>query len=379
MIIAKKVRLLRTLEQEQKRWQSIGTARFIYNWTLHRQEENYKKGGKFISDNQLRKEITQLKKTELSWLNEVSNNVAKQAVKDGCLAYKNFFKGKAKAPRFKSRKKSKPSFYHDNVKLKVKEDSVLVEKVGWMKISEPIPIGVKYTNPRISYEGKYWYLSVGIEQILEKVELTDVSLGIDVGMKDLAICSDGQVFKNINKTRTVKKLEKRLKRLQKQVSRKYEMNKKQLEGGELRCQFVKTNKMIKLEKQIRLVHRRLKNIRLNHHHQATNQIVKAKPSQIVMETLNIKGMMKNKYLSKAIAQQGLYEFKRQLQYKCQRYGIEFIEADKWYPSSKTCSHCGNVKVKLSLSERTYHCEVCGQSADRDLNAALNLSRYGLVL
>lgn len=377
MILSRKVRLKPTKKQEQKMWQSVGTARFVYNWTLNRQEENYKNGGKFISDNELRKEITQLKKDELSWLNEVSNNVAKQAVKDCCTAYKNFFTGKSKRPKFKSRKKSKPSFYNDNVKLKVKEKSVLLEKIGWIKTNEPLPMGVKYTNPRISYDGKYWYLSVGIEQPLHEEALTDVSLGIDVGVKVLAVCSDGQVFKNINKTRTVKKLEKRLKRLQKQVSRKYEMN-KQFKGGEVRCQFVKTNNIIKLEKQIRLIHRRLKNIRLNHLHQATNQIVKTKPSRLVMETLNIKGMMKNKHLSKAIAQQGWYEFKRQLQYKGEKYGIEFVEADKWYPSSKTCSHCGNVKTKLSLSERTYHCEACGLSIDRDWNASINLSRYGLV-
>ena len=379
MIIAKKVRLKPTKEQEQKLWQSIGTARFVYNWTLNRQEENYKNNGKFISDNELRKEITQLKKGELSWLNQVSNNVAKQAVKDCCVAYKNFFTKKAKKPRFKSRKKSKPSFYNDNLKLRVKEKSVLIEKVGWIKTSEQIPMSVKYINPRISHDGKYWYLSVGVEQPLEDIQLTDVSLGIDVGVKDLAVCSDGQVFKNINKTKTVRKLEKRLRRLQKQVSRKYEMNKKRLKGGESRCQFAKTNNIIKLEREIRLLHRRLKNIRSNHIHQTTNQIVKTKPSRIVMEALNIRGMMKNRHLSKAIQKQGLYEFKRQIQYKCEKRGIEFVEADKWYPSSKTCSCCGNIKVKLSLSERTYHCEACGLSIDRDLNASINLSRYGLVL
>ena len=139
--------------------------------------------------------------------------------------------------------------------------------------------------------------------------------------------------------------------------------------------FVKTSNIIKLEKQIRLIHRRLSNIRNNHLHQATTKIVKTKPSKVVMETLNIKGMMKNRYLSKAIAQQGLYEFKRQLDYKCQLYGIDFVEADKWYPSSKTCSECGHVKTRLSLSERTYICEDCGVVIDRDYNASINLSRY----
>ena len=372
MILANKVRIIPTTEQEQKLWQSVGTARYIYNWTLARQEENYKNGGKFISDNDLRKELTVLKKTEFNWLNEVSNNVAKQAVKDGCEAYKKFFKGLADRPRFKSRRKSKPSFYNDTSKLKVKEGSVLIEKVGWIKTSEQIPINIKYTNSRVSFDGKYWYVSVGIEKEKPIVELTTESIGIDVGVKDLAICSNGMKFKNINKTKKVKKLKKRLRRLQRNVSKKYEMNK---EGKS----FVKTSNIIKLEKQIKLLHRKLANIRSNHNHQTTNMIVKTKPSRVVMETLNIKGMMKNKHLSKAIAEQGLYEFKRQMQYKCKFNRIEFVEADKWYPSSKTCSECGHVKSKLSLSVRTYICEECGSVIDRDYNASINLSRYELVV
>lgn len=191
-------------------------------------------------------------------------------------------------------------------------------------------------------------------------------------MKDLAICSNVMTFKNINKTRAVKKLEKRIHRLQRKISKKYELNK---EGRK----FVKTSNIIKLEKQIRLLHRKLANIRSNHIHQATNKIVKTKPSRVVMETLNIKGMMKNKHLSKAIQKQCIYEFKRQMQYKCEFNGIEFVEADKWYPSSKTCSECGHIKPKLSLSERTYICEECGSVIDRDYNASINLSRYELVV
>ena len=305
---------------------------------------------------------------EYKWLSEVSNNVAKQAVKDGCNAYKRFFKGLADRPRFKSKRKSKPSFYNDPMKLKGKTKMVLIEKVGWIKTAEQIPMHVKYTNPRISFDGKYWYLSVGIEKENQAVELTDESIGIDVGIKDLAICSNGMIFKNVNKTKWVKKLEKRLRRLQRKIARKYELNK---EGRK----FVKTGNIIKLEKQIRLLHRRLSNIRNNHLHQATTKIVKTKPSRVVMETLNIKGMMKNKHLSKAIAQQGLYEFKRQLEYKCEFYGIGFVEADQWYPSSKTCSKCGHIKDTLSLSERTYICKECGAVIDRDFNASINLSRY----
>ena len=377
MILAKKVRLYPTEIQEQKLWQSVGTARFIYNWTIARQEENYKNGGKFIPDDDLRKEITQLKKTDLQWLSEVSNNVTKQAVKDACDSYKRFFKGLADKPRFKSRRKSKPSFYNDNCKLKVKDKSVLIEKVGWVNIKPySIPLDVKYSNPHISFDGKYWYISVGIERELPKVKLTDESIGIDVGVKYLAICSNGMTFKNINKTKEVKRLKKVLKRKQRKVSRKYDINKIK-KGGENRCQFKKTNNIIKLEKEIRLLHRRLTNIRSNHIHQATNKIVKIKPSRVVMETLNIKGMMKNRHLSKAIAEQCLYEFKRQIQYKCKKYGIEFVEADKWFPSSKTCSCCGAIKKDLKLKDRVYQCS-CGLKIDRDLNASINLSRYKLA-
>ena len=376
MIKARKIRLKPTKEQQQIMWKSVGTARFTYNWTLNKQEENYKTGGKFISNNDLRKEITLLKKTDkYKWLNDVSNNVAKQSVKDACNAYKRFFDGLADKPRFKSRRKAKPSFYNDTSKLKVKYMKVLIEKVGWIITSEQVPMDCKYTNPRVSFDGKYWYVSVGIEIENKAIKLTDESIGIDIGIKDLAICSDGITFKNINKTSKVRKLKKKLKRLQKQVSKKYENNKRKV--GENRYQFEKTENIKKLEKQIKLVYRKLNGIRNNHLHQATSAIVKTKPSRIVMETLNIKGMMKNKYLSKAIAEQCLYEFKRQMKYKCESYGIEFIEADRFFPSSKLCSCCGSIKKDLKLSDRIYRCK-CGNVIDRDFQASINLSRYKLA-
>ena len=368
MILAKKVRLYPSEIQEQKLWQSVGTARFIYNWTLAKQEENYKNGGKFISDGVLRKEITQLKKNELSWLNEVSNNIAKQAVKDACDAYKRFFKGLSDKPRFKAKKRSKKSFYNDNVKLNVKDNKLVnIEKIGWIKTNEQLPIGVKYSNPRISYDNKYWYISVGIEQEENQEELTDISLGIDLGLKDLAICSDGTVYKNINKTYMVRKIEKRLKRLQKQVSRKYEKNKK---GKE----YVKTKNIIKLEKQIQQVHRRLANIRNNYLHQTTTNIVKTKPYRVVIEDLAVSDMMKNKHLSDAIRKQGFSEFRRQLEYKYNFRGIKFVVVDRFYPSSKSCSQCGKIKKDLKLKDRVYKCS-CGLNIDRDLNASINLSKY----
>lgn len=375
MILAKKVRIYPTKEQEQKLWQSVGTARFIYNYTLAKQEENYKNGGKFISDGTIRKELTQLKKSELTWLNEVSNNVAKQAVKDACNAYKRFFKGLAKKPKFKSRKKSKPSFYNDPIKLKVKEKKVLIEKVGWIKTNEQIPSDVKYNNPRITYDNKYWYISVGVKVNKNQEKLTDISLGIDLGLKDLAICSDGKVFKNINKTKKVKKLEKRLKQKQRQISRKYELN-KIVKGGS--CQFIKTKNIEKLENTTKLIHRKLANIRNNYLHQVTTSIVKTKPYRIVIEDLNVSGMMKNKHLSDSVGKQCFHKFRQYITYKAELNGIELVIADRFYPSSKTCSECGSIKKDLKLKDRIYKCPHCGTVIDRDYNASLNLSMYKLA-
>ena len=375
MILAKKVRLYPTKEQEQKLWQSVGIARFIYNYTLTKQEENYRNGGKFISDGIIRKELTQLKKSELIWLNEVSNNVAKQAVKDACNAYKRFFKGLAKKPKFKSKKKSKPSFYNDTSKLKVKEKKVLIEKVGWIKTNEQIPRDVKYNNPRITYDNKYWYLSVGVEVNKKQEELTDISLGIDLGLKDLAVCSDGKVFKNINKTKEVKKLEKRLKQKQRQISRKYELN-KIMKGGS--CQFIKTKNIEKLEETTKLIHRKLVNIRNNHLHQVTTSIVKTKPYRIVIEDLNVIGMMKNKHLSDSVRKQCFHKFRQYITYKSKLNGIELVIVDRFYPSSKTCSRCNSIKRDLKLKDRIYRCPHCGAVIDRDYNASLNLSMYKLA-
>ena len=338
MILAKKVRIYPTKEQEQKLWQSVGTARFIYNYTLAKQEENYKNGGKFINDGVIRKELTQLKKSELTWLSEVSNNITKQSVKDACKAYKRFFKSLANKPKFKSKKKSKPSFYNDPIKLKVKKKKVLIEKVGWIKINEQIPINVKYNNPRITYDNKYWYLSVGIEVDKKQEELTNISLGIDLGLKELAICSDGKVFKNINKTKKVKKL----------------------------------------ENTTKLIYRKLANIRNNYIHQVTTSIVKTKPYRIVIEDLNVSGMMKNKHLSDSVKKQCFHKFRQYITYKSELNGIELVVVDRFYPSSKTCNKCGFIKKDLKLKDRVYRCPHCGAVIDRDLNASLNLSMYKLA-
>jgi putative transposase len=306
-------------KQKTKLFQYAGTARFAYNWTLAREQENYKNGGKFISDSELRKEFTQLKKTdEYTWINDVSNNVTKQAIKDACKSYKDFFKGKTKFPRFKSKKKSKPSFYQDSVKIQFADTHVKVEgfslskkknkqKLNWIRLAEHnrIPTDCKYYNPRITFDGLNWWITAGVDYEENTSTPSNDGIGIDLGIKDLAICSDiDEPYKNINKTQKVKKLEKRKCRLQRSISRRYEKNKKG-------ASYCKTSNIIKGEKKLLKVNHKLTNIRHNYLHQTTSEIIKREPSFICIEDLNVSGMMKNKHLSKAVQQQCFYELRRQ--------------------------------------------------------------------
>ena len=382
MIKTIRVMLIPNNKQKTKLFQYANTARFAYNWALSREQENYKNGGKFISNGDLRKEFTQLKKTdEYAWLNDISNNVTKQAIKDACEAYKRFFKGYSKYPKFKSKKHSISSFFQDNVQIKFTNSHVKVEgfasskkknkqKLNWIRLAEHgrIPTDCKYYNPRIKYDGLNWWITVGIDYKDPTTLPSNEGIGIDLGIKDLAICSDGNTYKNINKSQKVEKLEKRKRRLQRSISRKYEKNKK----GESYC---KTNNIIKSEKELLKLYHRLTNIRQNYLHQTTSEIVKREPSFICIEDLNVSGMMKNRHLSKAIQQQKFYEFRRQIEYKSAWNNIPVIIADRFFPSSKLCSCCGNIKKDLKLSDRIYKCE-CGNVIDRDYQAALNLKRYG---
>lgn len=309
MVKSLKIMLIPNNVQETKMFQYAGAARFAYNWALGREKENYENGGKFISDAELRKEFTKLRHTEeYSWLLNISNNVTKQAIKDACNAYMNFFRG------------------------------------------------------------LHWWISVGVEYTDSKEQLSDEGIGIDLGIKDLAVCSDTNKYKNINKSKKVKKLEKRKRRLQRKISRKYDKNK---EGGS----YCKTNNIIKSEKLLLKVNHRLTNIRKNYLHQTTSGIINRKPRFICIEDLNVRGMMKNKHLSKEVQNQGFFEFRKQLEYKCEAKGIQLITADRFYPSSKLCSCCGNIKKDLKLSDRIYKCE-CGNIIDRDFQAAINLKAYG---
>lgn len=386
MIKTIKVMLLPNNKQKTKLFECVGTARFVYNWALDYEKANYEAGNSFLSHYELRRIFTDLKKNhpDFAWLNHYSNNIAKQAIIDACGAYQNFFKGISGFQKFKSRRKSKPAFYVDTSKISFTSTHVKLEKLttsrkrnkqrfNLVKLAEHdrIPVDAKYSNPRITFDGLNWWISVGIdcEELSERP--MNQGIGIDIGIKDLAICSDTNVYPNINKTAKVRKLKKKKRRLQRRVSKKYSKNKK----GECYC---KTRNIIKSERKLLKVNHRLTNIRHGYLHSVTSEIVNRKPKFIVLEDLNVQGMMKNKHLSRAIQEQCFREFYRQIEYKCRWHNIELVTADRYYPSSKMCSRCGNIKKDLKLSDRIYHCSVCGFIIDRDFQASVNLRNYRLT-
>lgn len=382
MIKSIKVMLLPNNFQKTRLFQHAGAARFLYNWTLAKEEENYKNGSKFISYYDLAKEFTEIKKRdEYAWLNNISVTTCQKAIKDACDAYNNFFKKKTGFPKYKSKKNTKPSFYQtdqviDFSKTHVKLSCISLNKkknrkqLNWIRLAEhdKIPINKKHSNPRITFDGINWWISVGIDYPKEEIKLSEKGLGVDLGIRDLAVCSDDSIYPNINKTKAIKDLEKRKRRLQRSISRKYEMNKKEDE-------FVKTKNIIKDEKKLLKMHQRLSNIRKNYLHHTSKEIVGKNPKFICIDDLNIQSMMKNKYIAKAFQEQSLYEFSRQLEYKSNFKGITFIRADKGYPSSKKCSLCGRIKKNLKPYQKLYKCE-CGNVIDVHKQAALNLKSYG---
>ena len=391
MLRGMKIALVLTDEQEQQMWKSAGVARWSYNYAITRAKEHYLKSledenlPKTLSEGAIRKELTVLKNTTHPWLKEVGSNVIKQAVKDWDEARKRFFKGLGNAPKYKSKATSKPSFYVNYERLRRMNGGFRGEKLGFVKTSQPlskIPKGSYYKNPRISFDGKYWYLSFSYEVPTISVELTDLVIGVDLGLKTLATLSTGEFVENINKSRRVKQLEKQLRREQRHLARQLQANTKGVlttENGSRKPIYERSldscSNIQATKRKIKLLYRKLSSVRLNHIHQTTSYLAKQLPKGIVIEDLNIKGLMKNKHLSKHIQDSMFYEFRRQLEYKCSRYGIKLVLAERFYPSSKTCSYCGSIKSDLKLKDRVYKCDSCGLEKDRDLNAAENLAYY----
>ena len=366
MLIAKKIRILPTSEQEVQMWKTAGAVRWAHNYVV-----DSKKKEPDLEENVLRKRITQLKKTEeYSWLKEVGNSAIHQSVIDCFKSYRT--RGRV---RFHKKATTKPSFHLKHERLrKVDNFHVQCEKLGHVKTAEPFPTLPTsqryYSKPTISYDNKYWYISVCIETEVSDLESPTNPVGIDLGVKDLAvIATDSEhvrTFSSINKTVRVKKLERKLRRYQRKLNRQRSMRPDGTELGELK-NYQKT------KKKIQLIHRTLTNIRDNYLHQVTTWVVKTKPSAIVLEDLKVSNMIRNRHLAKSIQDQKFYTFRTMITYKARMRSISVILANRFLPSSKTCHNCGCLKRSLSLSERIFKCEECGYTVDRDINAAMNLA------
>ena len=306
------------------------------------------------------------------WIKEVSSKSVKRSIENGCVAFTRFFKHQSAFPNFKKKGKSdvKMYFVKNNPKdCRCERHRMNIPSLGWVRMKEKgyVPTtkdGYVMKSGHVSIKADRYYVSVLIEiQNNKTADNSNEGIGIDLGLKDFAIVSNGKTYKNINKSAKLKKLEKQLIREQRSLSRKYENLKK----GESTQRANIQKQKLKVQK----LHHKMDNIRTDYINKTIAEIVKTKPSYITIEDLNVKGMMKNRCLSKAVASQKFYEFRTRLKAKCDENGIELRVADRFYPSSKTCHHCGSVRKNLKLSDRIYRCE-CGYVADRDLNAALNL-------
>lgn len=376
MLITYKTEINPNPEQVIKIKQTIGVCRFIYNFYISENQKAYKRGYKFITVFNFSKWLNNdfiPNNPSYSWIKDVSSKSVKQSVVYAERAFKKFFKKEAKYPRFKKKNKSNVKMYfvkNNKADCLCERHRIKVPTLGWVKLKEKgyIPTskdGYIVRSGTISHKAGRYYISclVDIEEPVRQA-LKPFGLGIDLGLEKFAVISNGNVYKNINKSKRIIKLEKKLKREQRCLSRKYEHAKKKGES---------THKNI--DKQIakaQRIYNKLNNIRTDYINKVVSELVKTKPTYITIENLNISGMMKNKYLSKAISNQRFYEFRQKLFNKCKIYGIELRIADRFYASSKTCHECGSVKKDLKLSDRVYKCSECGNTMDRDLNASLNL-------
>ena len=364
-----------TEEQKVKIRKTIGTCRYIYNFYLAHNKELYDKGEKFMSGKSfsvwLNNEYLPQNPDKL-WIKEVSSKSVKRSIENGCIAFTRFFKHQSAFPNFKKKGKSdvKMYFVKNNPKdCRCERHRINIPSLGWIRIKEKGYIlttkdGYAIKSGHVSIKADRYYVSVLVEIPNNKIaNNSNEGIGIDLGLKDFAIVSNGKTYKNINKSVKLKKLEKQLIKEQRSLSRKYENLKK----GE---STQKTN-IQKQRLKVQKLHHRIDNIRTDYINKTIAEIVKTKPSYITIEDLNISGMMKNKHLSKAVASQKFYEFRIKLQAKCKENGIELRVVDRWFPSSKTCHCCGAVKKDLKLSDRIFKCS-CGYVEDRDFNAALNL-------
>ncbi|MFD3213984.1 RNA-guided endonuclease InsQ/TnpB family protein [Bacillus sp. BR_7a] len=374
MILAKKVRLIPTPEQEKLLRNHAGAARFAYNYCKRMSDRYYKLFGKSVSQLALQKRFTKIKKRkEYEWLKDINAQVPKQASKDFDMARKHSFKKYKNGyhTSYKSKKDLIQGFYANYERLIIGKKVVHIQSIGEVKTSQQLPRNKKPSNPRVTFDGRHWWISVGFQEDFESQELKNESIGVDVGLKELFVASNGMKERNINKDAKVKKLLKRKKSAQRDMSRRFKKGVKIQSAGYEKAKA----------EHLRLS-RKIMNIRNNHIHQATAKLVKTKPMRIVVEDLSISNLLKNKKLSKALSFQKLNFFFQCLSYKCEKYGIAYEKADKWFASSKICSCCGvkydhsvQPEGQWSLKIREWCCVSCNSHHDRDVNAAINLSRW----
>ncbi|WP_415340758.1 RNA-guided endonuclease InsQ/TnpB family protein [Clostridium perfringens] len=384
---AYKMEINPTDEQKSKIHRTIGVSRFVYNFYIARNKEIYERKGKFISGMDFSKWLNNEyipNNQEIKWIKEVSSKATKQAIMNGDKAFRDFFKKAKGFPKFKKKKNQDVKAYfpkNNKTDWTIERHRVKIPTLGWVRLKEfdYIPVNSVVKSGTVSQKADRYYVSILVKERDIKISNSNIGmkisnpnnegLGIDLGIKEFVVCSDGIKFKNINKTATIKKIEKKLKREQRKLSRKYESlkirNKKE-KGGNVTRQNIQ-KQIVKVQR----LHQRLTNIRTDYINKTVSSIIKQKPSYITIEDLAVSNLMKNKHLSKAIASQKFFEFKTKLISKCKQNNIELRIVDRFYPSSKTCSQCGEIKKDLKLSDRVYKCS-CGLVIDRDLNASINL-------
>ena len=385
MIRTYKVKLKPNNKQKDALLRQLGAARFAYNWALTETKKFYKINKKLISQKDLRKKFTEFKHFKKNiWLNQISVDVVKQSIIDLYTAYSNFFHKHCNLPKYKKKRDNHQSFYIDVYKIRFSENSVFIptllskskkhSKKNWVKLSEknriPILADHSYFNPRIVFDGINFWITVGIDKAFNNSSIKyNDGIGIDLGLKTFAVTSDQHLYANFNKSKSILTIDRRIRKMQRSISKKYMLNNN-------KGKYQKTESIKKLEIKVKQANRKLCEIKKSYLYSIILDIINRNPKFIVLEDLNIKGMIKNKYLSHSIQSACFYKFREILKYKAEEKGIQLIFADRFYPSSKICSHCGEKKDKLHLSERTFICDHCGSHIDRDLNASINLKKYG---
>ena len=364
-----------TQEQKSRINRTIGTCRYVYNFYLAYNKELHDNGEKFMTGKRfsvwLNNEYIP-NHPDKAWIKDAYSKAVKKSIEDGCTAFTRFFKHQSAFPNFKKKGRSdvKMYFVKNNPKdCACERHRIKIPTLGWVRLKEKgyIPTtkdGWKIKSGTVSIKADRYYVSVLVEiPDPQAVNNRNDGIGIDLGVKDFAILSNGKTYKNINRSARLKKLEKQLRREQRCLSRKYDNLKK----GEVTQRANIQKQKLKVQK----LHHKIDNIRTDYINKIIAEIVKTKPSYITIEDLNVSGMMKNRHLSKAVASQKFYEFRSRLKAKCDANGIELRVVDRFYPSSKLCHCCGRIKKDLKISDRIYRC-ACGYVEDRDFNASLNL-------